>query len=298
MKKIAFVTSSISPEISVDDLILVDALRAHEVECIAAPWDDPAINWASFDLVLLRSCWNYHLLPEKFATWINAIKDGKISMFNQAELVLWNLNKYYLKELQEKGVNIPETAWISESEFYEERLSDILRERKWDCAVLKPCISASSFRTNIITALTASEEGRFLFANRIKGGMVLQKYVEEIPKNGELSLMFFNGAFSHAVIKQAKPGDFRVQHQFGGQSKSTIVRNEIIKAAEKILSLLPVKPLYARVDGVEINNVFHLMELELIEPVLFLKQDHQAASRFAAEVLSLLKENREVKHVA
>ena len=288
MKKIGFVTFSGSPEISLDDTILAEALETHQIKGMPAPWDDPAVDWTDFDLLLIRSCWNYHLNPEKFQSWIDTIIASGVKMANPAELILWNLNKYYLKELKDKGVAMPDSVWISEQNFYADKLHDILAEKKWNRAVLKPCISAGSFRTTIITPLTAREEGEALSQNFIKGGMILQEFMDTIQKSGELSIIFFSSEFSHAIIKQAMRGEFRVQHQFGGKSKPIVVKKEIVKSAQRIVEKLPVVPLYARVDGFECDGEFRLMELELIELVLFFKNLPDAAKKFVSHLVKLL----------
>jgi len=288
MKKIAFVTSSVSPEIASDDTVLAAALAMHDIQGVAAAWDDPAIDWSVFDMILIRSCWNYHLAPQKFNGWINAIATNKFQVLNPSELILWNLNKCYLRELEKKGIAIPDTEWITQRDFYPEKLADILAGRKWNRAVLKPCISASSFRTNIITPVNAKLEGQALAQSFPEAGMILQKFMGIISERGELSVIFFNGEYSHTVIKNAIPGEFRVQQQFGGMSKPVTVDDRIVESARKIIDTLPVVPLYARVDGFEYGGQFTLMELELIEPVLFFKFAPDAATRLVLHILKLI----------
>jgi glutathione synthase/RimK-type ligase-like ATP-grasp enzyme len=287
MKKIAFVTSSEYPKIAEDDRILVAELETYGIRCIAAAWDDSKIDWTLFDLVFIRSCWNYHRAPEKFIQWIGTFQDGTVRMLNPPDLILWNLNKHYLKELQKKGISIPDTVWISGHDFIADKLHDILLRKNWSRAVLKPCVSASSFRTNVINLSMIKEKENGLFRDFVKGGMMLQEFIDTIPQEGEYSLVFFNGQFSHAVIKTAKPGDFRVQHEFGGNSASVKVTEEMVQSAEQIIAKLPATPLYARVDGAMVDQTFILMELELIEPVLFFKHSPRAVSNLAA---CLLKE--------
>jgi hypothetical protein len=286
MKTIAFVTSSEVPEISEDDKILARQLDNNLVMCRPTAWDDGQIDWDVFDLVLVRSCWNYHMAPVEFVAWIERFRNSH-ALCNSAELILWNMNKYYLKELEQKGVRIPETVWIPEGDLNLDTLDTILFENKWNKAVLKPCVSASSFHTNVIERGLLKQKDE-LSLKFIAGGMMVQRFVESILHNGELSLMYFAGQFSHAVIKTARPGDFRVQHQFGGKSEPIEVSKEIVRAGEEILSNLTTVPLYARVDGVMINNTFTLMELELIEPVLFFKHAPPDSIKRLAALLSAM----------
>lgn len=288
MKKVAFVTSSVSPEIASDDTVLAEVLAMHDIQGVAAAWDDTAVDWSVFDLILIRSCWNYHLAPEKFNVWINRLATNRLQVLNPSELILWNSNKYYLKELGEKRIAIPDTEWITGRDFYPEKLADTLADRKWNRAVLKPCISASSFRTNIITPVNAKQQGEALAQSFPETGMILQEFIEVISARGELSVIFFNGEYSHTILKQAIPGEFRVQQQFGGMSKSVIVDDRIVESAKEIIDTLPVLPLYARVDGFETDGLFTLMELELIEPMLFFKFAPDAATRLAIHILKLM----------
>ena len=288
MKRIGFITSSETPDIATDDRILLEELERLNITGVPAPWDSHNVDWKNFDLLLVRSCWNYHLHPEKFEAWLNSIAGKNVKMANPPELLLWNMNKYYLKGLMDKGVHIPESVWLTEQDFAPDALHDILLGKKWDRAVLKPCISASSFRTTIVTPLNARQEGDKLVRSFPKGGMIIQKFIDAIPQQGELSLIFFNGEYSHAVIKQAKAGEFRVQQQFGGKARPASVQPGIVNAASNIISKLDTTPLYARVDGVAASNNLTLMELELIEPVLFLGHAPQAAKHLAAHIARLL----------
>ena len=288
MKRIGFITSSDAPDIATDDRTLVLELEKLNIAGVPAAWDSHDVDWKAFDLLLIRSCWNYHLHPEKFEAWVNSIVRNKVRMANPPGLVLWNMNKYYLKGLMEEGVRIPDSVWLAEHDFNPDKLYNILVEKKWDRAVLKPCISASSFRTTIVTPLNAREEGNTIAQHFPKGGMILQKFMDAIPQQGEHSIIFFNGEYSHAVLKQAKAGEFRVQHQFGGTATRASVPREIVKVASNIISKLDSVPLYARVDGIATDNNFTLMELELIEPVLFISHVPDAARNFAAHIARLL----------
>ena len=288
MKRIGFITSSDAPDIATDDRILVRELERLNVIGVPAPWDSHDVDWKAFDLLLVRSCWNYHLHPEKFEAWVNSIVRNNVRIANPPGLVLWNMNKNYLKGLMEEGVRIPDSVWLAEHDFHPDTLYKILIEKGWDRAVLKPCISASSFRTTIVTPLNALEEGDTIAQHFPKGGIILQKFMDAIPQHGEHSIIFFNGEYSHAVLKQARAGEFRVQHQFGGTARPASIPPEIVNAASNIISKLDTVPLYARVDGIAADNNFTLMELELIEPVLFLSHAPHAARHFAAHAERLL----------
>lgn len=238
MKRIAFITSSDAPDIAVDDRILTRELEKLNIMSVPAPWDSHGVDWKVFDLLLVRSCWNYHLHAEKFETWVNSIVRNNVRMVNPPGLVRWNMNKYYLKGLMEQGVRIPDSVWLTEQDFHPDTLYNILVDKNWDRAVLKPCISASSFRTTIVTPLSAKEESKAITLGFPKGGMILQKFMDGIPQQGEHSIIFFNGEYSHAVLKQAKAGEFRVQYQFGGTARPVSIAHEVVNAASNIISKL------------------------------------------------------------
>jgi hypothetical protein len=285
-RKIAFVTSSSTPGITQDDQLLSAELEKLGLDCISAPWDEGGIDWNEFDMILFRSCWNYHLKPKKFNEWIRSLPEGKT--VNSTSLIAWNLNKKYLKDLERSGVFLPETEFLERDTFYPQQLSDILLKRNWSKAVLKPCISASSFKTEVVTNENALQVGQQLVDTLTSDGMILQRFQDEVVSKGELSIIFFNGHFSHALIKRAKPNEFRVQKEFGGTHALISPPTELIEQARHILTHLPEVPSYARVDGIDVGGTFVLMELELIEPVLFFASANASATKLADVLIAKL----------
>lgn len=157
-------------------------------------------------------------------------------------------------------MRIPPTVWIDDEE--EASVYSILESRGWDSAVVKPAVSASAHR---LKRVFKSEP-----VVRVNGPAMVQQFIPEVLTRGEWSLVFIGGGFSHSVVKLPTPGDFRVQSQFGGMVSVAHPNQELVDAANKIVDSLSDIPLYARVDGIECDGGFVLMELELIEPVLFL----------------------------
>ncbi len=281
-KKIAFVTCSSKSDFASDDLPVVDLLRSKGIEVQPLPWDGDSDKWNSFDLVVIRSCWNYHLHPEKFMEWLDQMESQKVKLFNSAKTVTWNLHKGYLQELELKGVLLPETIWLKKGTAA--NLSQLITEKNWEKAVVKPAISATAFNTFLVLKEEANQL-QLKFAEQLQDAdMLVQKFMPEIQQEGEWSLIFFDKKFSHAVIKRPAAKDFRVQNDFGGTSLLAIPPAFVVEQADKILSLVDEPLLYTRVDGVISNNQFLLMELELIEPMLFLEEGN-AASKFAAVIM-------------
>ncbi len=284
-KKIAFVTCSTKLDFASDDLPVVDLLRSKGIEVQPLPWDGDSTEWSSFNLVVVRSCWNYHLHPEKFMQWLDQMKSQKVKLLNAANIVRWNLHKGYLQELESKGVPLPETIWLKKGA--SANLSQLIMERGWEKAVVKPAISATAFNTFLVSQAEVSLQ-QLKFAEQLRqADMLVQKFMPEVQQEGEWSLIFFNKKFSHAVIKRPRAQDFRVQNDFGGTLLHSFPPTLVLRQAKKIVSIIDEQLLYARVDGIVSNNQFLLMELELIEPMLFLVEE-KAATKFAGAIFEHL----------
>ena len=247
---VALATAEKCPELSADDQPLLAELNRRGIRTSAAVWSDPAVDWAGFDAVVIRSCWDYHLRRDEFLAWIDRVP----RLFNPAPLVRWNSHKSYLLDLAHKGVAIPATQLLTLP-------SDIV--------VVKPAVSASAHETHRLSA---------------GGEVIVQEYVREIETAGEWSLVFVDRAFSHAIRKLPKSGDFRVQQELGGSATLATAPRAVVESGEQILRLIDGDVLYARVDVVERAQSVVLMELELIEPMLFLELEPRAVSRLADAV--------------
>lgn len=285
MKTVAFVTCSTKPALAPDDLLAAQQLASSGVHVVAQPWDASA-DWTRFDLVVLRSCWNYHLHPEAFSTWIEQCYQQQVPLCNDATLVKWNMHKSYLHELQMKGVAVPPTAWLNKGVSIS--LTALMDRHDWSEVVVKPAVSATAFQTMRVKRTDAeNHQGEFdrLLADR---DVLVQQFMPEVQTSGEWSLLFFDKKFSHAVLKRPKANDFRVQNDFGGTFQKSEPPSFAISQASNLLELVDAPLLYARVDGIVSNNQFLLMELELIEPVLFLNEDGQAPARFAEAIRARL----------
>ena len=272
MKQVALVSYAACPQLTDDDRLLIPAFARRGVCAVPAVWDAD-INWSRFDRVVLRSCWDYHLRLSEFLTWLEQLERSDIPLSNSARLVRWNADKNYLRELHARGVRIPPTFWIEEHQ--ECDVATILRKMGWASAIAKPVVSASAHGLQQI------------FVDRptaIRGPVIIQPFLTEVPNHGEWSLVFLGGEYSHSVLKRAAPGDFRVQWQYGGTATSAEPHPEVLRAATKIIGSLQQAD-YARVDGIVCGDDFVLMELELIEPVLFLKLGN-AADRFVQAILN------------
>ncbi len=275
--RVAFVTWSGEPDLSADDRLAADACRDQRIQVEAVPWD-VAGDWRRYDAVVIRSTWNYHLQPTEFAAWIDRCEQAGCRLWNPPAVLRWNMDKRYLLQLAAAGVLVPDTLIVSKGSTIP--LGDLLRAQGWSDAVVKPAVSASAFQTFRSVADDGQDSGPAFIEAVASRDMLVQKFVPEIAA-GELSLMFFGGHFSHAVKKIPADREFRVQEKYGGQVESWAPDAETIRTCEAALSCVPGPTLYARVDGVATARGFVVIEVEVIEPSLFLRYDPAAATRFA-----------------
>jgi glutathione synthase/RimK-type ligase-like ATP-grasp enzyme len=285
--QICFVTCSKEPDLTDDDLLLSRYLLPKDIIVVPAIWDDAKINWQAYDAIVLRSTWDYHTRIDEFNIWLNKLESLGCVVLNPVSVVKWNQNKKYLAELSQQGALVPAHHFCPQNS--DTPLTNIMNVNNWEKAVVKPAVSGGSFNTWTTTALNATaDESRF--AQMLQyGDVIVQEFMDEVITSGELSLMFFDKKFSHAVIKKAKLGDFRVQAQFGGISEPAFPEEAVLKNAAALLDIIKEPLLYARVDGIIANDgQFYLMELELIEPVLFLRSDENSCENFYNALRHLL----------
>lgn len=268
------------PALTPDDDLLRQALERRGATVEAVPWDalDPDDAPA---LVCLRSTWDYHRRWPEFRRWIERFAPHPGRLWNPAATVLWNADKAYLRELAERGIRVPPTRW-SEPGVRPDAVA-FFRETGEPRAVLKPRVSATAYGTYMVDA--AQELTDAEWAPLVASGALLQAFVAEIA-DGEASLMFVDGAFTHAVRKRPAPGDFRVQRDFGGRIEPLVPPAGLRAFAEGVLAAVAHAWVYARVDVVDTARGPVLMELELIEPDLFLALAPEAAEQLAAALLA------------
>ena len=282
MTRIALATYSKLPTLNDDDRLLIPALAALGVTAVPAVWDSGQVCWDEFQGVLIRSSWDYHLRPLEFLDWIARLERGGVRVWNPGALLRWNHHKRYLQDLAARGVATVPTRWLARGEPAD--LQALLADVGWREAVIKPAVSASAFGTWRSSTETTSRDQSRLEELLSAGDVMVQPLLSEVGDAGEWSIVFLGGHFSHAVLKRPAAGDYRVQWEFGGSAVATAPARRLIADAGRVLAAVPGDPLYARVDGVERAGRLVLMELELIEPHLFLGWDAQAAGRLARAI--------------
>jgi glutathione synthase/RimK-type ligase-like ATP-grasp enzyme len=283
MRRIALATYERAPDLAPDDRCLVPALAALGARAEAAVWSSPNVDWRSYDAVIIRSTWDYHLRLAEFRTWLDRLESLGVRVMNSPSLVRWNVDKRYLLDLARQGVATIPTMVVA-SGAAEDVARTALAEG-WSRVVVKPAVSASGFETYAADvpfddAARAAVEG----AVRV-GDVLVQPFAPEVSRDGEYSFVFIDGTFSHAAIKRAGRGEFRVQTEHGGSVASITADDALISQAAAVLAAAPETPLYARIDGISRGGAFLLMELELIEPNLFLELGERADERFARAIM-------------
>jgi hypothetical protein len=216
MPSVAFATYQPLPQLTDDDRLVADVLRRRGIDVHPAVWDAPGVDWPSFDRVVIRSTWDYHLKPGVYGRWIQSFLPMAHRLWNPPAVVLANLNKRYLIELAEQGVNVVPTAYVRVGDG--QRLRTLIESHGWDEVVIKPATSASA-RGTWRSSLAAADGDQERFTAQAQAqDMLVQPYCPEIASCGEWSMVFFDGKYSHAVLKRPAHGDFRVQRHFGGRS--------------------------------------------------------------------------------
>lgn len=261
--------------IIVEDALVVNAIGKLGLNVIRLAWSDPDFDWSSTKAVLFRTTWDYFDDFPKFSNWLNRI--SKVTnLFNSEAIIRWNIDKHYLQDLKTKGVHISETLFIEKGD--KRTLEELHTETGWSETVLKPCVSGAARHTYKLNPKNrAKHQGIYetLIANE---AMMLQPFQKNIVSEGEISMMVFNGQFTHAILKKAKAGDFRVQDDFGGSVHNYQPSKVEIQFAIDTVKACNELPLYARVDIFKDNNgQIALAELELVEPELWFRHHPDAA---------------------
>ena len=291
LKRVALVTSRDYASLPDDDRPLLAELGRLGIAALPRVWDDPEVPWAQFDALVLRSTWDYHRRIAEFRIWVEARGEDGSVVWNPPELLAWNTHKFYLREVERKGLSIVPTRFLSAGAA--EDLGAVLRSEGWTKAVVKPAVSATAHRTRVSDAGSLAEGQAELTDILADGDALVQEYLPEIESDGELSLVYIDGAFSHAVRKVPAPGDFRVQEEFGGRAEPIAsVDPAVRREADRCVAAVEYPWLYARVDGVVSDGRFRLMELEMVEPSLYLSASPDAARRLALAIVRLVDPER------
>jgi signal peptidase I len=284
---VAFVTSSEYPDLLQDDLLVVEKLKQKNIYVEPVIWNDDTVDWNGFDAIVIRSPWDYFLKPLQYTKWIESFLDSDIKLMNPAKAILANIDKRYLLDLEKMGVAIIPTVYLTQGSSVQ--LTEIQNQHNWEQLVVKPVISGGAYGTWRNNSGTAEDDQNKLSEQLAVQSLLIQPFMPEIQSEGEWSIIYINGEYSHSVLKKAKGKDFRIQEEHGGKTYYETPDINILEQTQKIIDLQSQDLLYARVDGVVRNGQFLLMELEINEPSLFFSYSDSAVERFANAIENSIK---------
>lgn len=262
--RIAYVSCVELPEPDIDEKPLVEGLRSAGHDAVVAAWDDPDVDWGSFDVALVRATWNYIDDVEAFRSWIDRV-DRETLLMNSASTMKWNLHKEYLRDLESAGVPIVPTEFVSAGGALD--VARLSSDHGWDRIVIKPTVGAGSFGTRSFNVSGGEADSAQLFFDSMvsERDMMIQSYMESVETIGETALIVIDGLLTHAIEKRPR---------FDDQDESVLLRetisDEMREIVDRVITAAGKEHLYARVDVMPDNEgVLVLGELEMLEPSLF-----------------------------
>lgn len=271
-----------------EDNFVKNALENLGLKVGRLSWDDTNFDWCSTKYIIFRSTWDYFDRYSEFSVWLNKVSK-QTKLLNSEAIIRWNIDKHYLLDLQKNGVHICESYFVEKGET--KSLQELVNQLQLSEFVLKPCISGGARHTYKINSENIHQHEGIFKELITKEAMILQPFQHNIVTKGEISYMVMNGKFTHAILKIAKKGDFRVQDDFGGSVHNYTPTQEEIHFAENTVKACKEMPIYARVDAFTDNNgKLALAELELIEPELWFRNHPKAAEELAKGILQLTKQ--------
>lgn len=290
-QSIAFLSTDDLEDYFVWDNLLIQPFSQHGVHIDVISWHAIDIDWSQYDAVIVRSTWDYQEHADAFIDKLIEITKHDTVLINPLSLMQWNISKRYLQILQTQGITIIPSVF-----FDSVAISDIYAQFAYfdtQEIIIKPLISANSdntFRLDHTNLMAQAGPLSNIFSTT---PCVIQPFLDSVINEGEYSLFYFNGEYSHTIRKVPKSGDFRVQEEHGGELITVIPDERQLSAAAKVLAALPEKSLYARVDLIrnpraQKDDIWQLMEVELIEPSLYFNMDEASPERFVQATLNYL----------
>lgn len=283
--RLGIVTCDKCPTLIPGEKPLISLLQPAGIDANPVIWNDPVVDWSGYDALLVRSIWDYHLHVDDFQAWLGRVENLMLPVWNPVHVLRWNHHKFYLRDLEQRGIAIAPTLFFR---CHDAGAVERVRATGWTDVVIKPAVSASGYRTHAFPTDSA-EAKQHVEEAAAHGDFLVQPFLPGIRERGEVSMIFLGGKYSHAVLKKPRAGEFRVQAEHGGHEVSYSPPAEIIRAGEIILKQTGMPLLYARVDGLMEDSKFVLMELELIEPDLFLGTAPGSVNRLAEELVNCLR---------
>ncbi len=243
------------------------------------PWRR-AVDWDDYDVVYICTPWDYQSDVAAFLDVLEAVERSSAQLVNSLELVRWNLEKTYLGELEMRGADIVPSLFFDR--FDADRVAECFAAHDAGKLVLKPVVGANADHIFVVTDPLSDEVVDELRQTYERRSFFVQPFMNSVQSEGEYSLFFFAGDYSHAILKKPRAGDFRTQEEHGADILSVEAPAALVETARHVLGVVNPQPVYVRADFVrDSGERFLLMELELIEPSLYFRTDPGSATRFA-----------------
>lgn len=262
--------------------------RGWSVETI--PWRRPDVSWDRYDAVYLGTAWDYPQDVTRFLDVLERIGRCGTVLVNELALVRWNLSKTYLPELARRGAPVVPTLCFDDGK---DGPDEWFAHFGTDRLIVKPSVSTNATDTFLLERPLRKRPEQKLRETFTGRPGIVQPFIGNVRTDGEYSLVFFAARFSHAIRKIPQAGDFRVQEEYGANITALQPDPELLNVAEHVLALAEPAPVYGRCDFVrDDSGRWLLMELEVIEPSLYLRMDPAAAERFAEAFDAREREHR------
>lgn len=287
--RIAIATSQEYADLPEDDRPLIAAFAALGISAEPEVWSTPNADWTAYGCVLVRSTWDYTWRYPEFLAWLDYVGMAT-RIINEPRLLRWNTHKRYLRDLQSRGIAIPWSCWPARGD--ELALADWFERSGAEALVVKPAVGAGGRDTFVVRRGESASPVPDVAALLAERDVIVQEYIPTVTSEGELSLMFVDGKFTHAVCKRPAAGEFRVQERFGGRVEPCVPTPETIEFARRVLAATPIAPVYARVDLIMCaGGEPTLIELEVFEPSMFFAHGPAAITALAAAVARRLRQH-------
>ncbi len=280
MKRCAFLSMDNLDDFEVYDHLLFEPLKKLGWNAEEVSWRSNNVDWYSYYAVIIRSPWDYQDDPQAFLDVLAEIEQSDAVLENSLDIVNWNIDKTYLRDLESRGIEIVPSLWYQT--FNSDLFPSVFTDLKSEEIVIKPTISAGADDTFRI-----HKSNYDIFVNDLKSvfkdrPFLVQPFMDNITAEGEFSVFFFGDTYSHTILKTPKTNDFRVQEEHGGKLTLVEPEEDLLDEASTMRDMIQPEPLYTRADYVRTpDNTFALMELELIEPSLYFNMDPESPKRFA-----------------
>ena len=262
----SFVTWEVDlDELFDEDKLLVQGFQAQGIHARPVVWNDPAVDWNRFDVVLIRSTWDYLDEQERFLEVLSQIEASSCRLFNPLSAVRWNIDKNYLFDLEKWGISVIPTILASEANAG--TVQRLFGDRLGQTVILKPTIGLGASHSQRVPLDELEAALMELRASQPQREYLVQPFVETILSEGEWSFIYFNHQLSHVLLKKPAANDYRVQGIYGGTVQPAAPAPDDLLRAESVMATLPFDLLYARLDFLRVNGTLSVIEIELIEPI-------------------------------